>query len=225
MKNTAIVLLSGGLDSATVLAMVVHKGFSPIALSLFYNQRHSIELERASQLAAHYKCEHVISKLDPQLFLNTALIEKNGIPIPQNGMKDQSIPVTYVPARNILFLAQALALAESHQSQNIYLGVNAIDYSGYPDCRPEFIEAFRKMANLGTKSGIEGNSIQIHTPLQYLSKKEIIEMGTELGLDYGFTSSCYQPTPRGNPCKKCESCQLRQQGFYEANITDPLLAL
>ena len=235
MNKTAILLLSGGLDSATILAMAAAEGIKPLTLSFSYGQKHSLELKRASQLAKKYECEHLCLKLDPQLFLNTALVDKK-IAVPQSGKLSSSIPITYVPARNMLFLAHALALAESRKKDSIYLGVNAVDYSGYPDCRPEFIDSFNKTAALGTRSGTEGRPIQIYAPLLRFSKKEIIQKGTALGLDYRLTSSCYKPKrfidcpwdrpwrrPLGRPCQKCDSCLLRMQGFSQAGLTDPLL--
>ena len=214
-KISAIVLLSGGLDSATVLALAHAKQKQSaesgkiLALSFAYGQRHAIELKKAAQLAANYEgVQYMLIPLAPQLFGGTALVPENQIAVPQysaSQAQDQ-IPLTYVPARNILFLAHALALAESHNCFDIFLGVNAVDYSGYPDCRPEFLEAFVKMAQVGMRSGVEGRGIQIHAPLLHLSKKEIIQKGAALGVDYSLTSSCYQPSPEGRPCQKCDSC-------------------
>ena len=185
MQTDAIVLLSGGLDSATVLALAHAEQNKILALSFAYGQRHALELERAAQLAAAYDgCRHQIISLDPQLFSGTALVTENQIAVPDHSTikEKEQIPLTYVPARNILFLAHALALAESYNCSDIFLGVNAVDYSGYPDCRPEFLEAFAKMAKAGMRSGVEGKGIQIHAPLLYLSKKEIIQKGIALGL-------------------------------------------
>ena len=226
MQVGAIVLLSGGLDSATLLALAYKEEKKLLALSFSYGQRHSIELERATQLAASYKnCKHMILSLDPRLFKGTALIAENEIPVPSHSTRKskEAIPLSYVPARNILFLSHALALAESYGSSKIFIGANAVDYSGYPDCRPEFIESFANMAKLGMRCGVEDKEIQIYAPLIHLSKKEIIQKGKELSVDYSLTSSCYQPNPEGRPCQKCESCFLRARGFSEAGIPDPLL--
>ena len=224
---SAIVLLSGGLDSATVLAIAHAEQSEILALSFAYGQRHAFELGMAAQLAASYEgCEHMSISLDPQLFRGTALVAKNKIAVPSHSTEKEKkqIPLTYVPARNIIFLAHALALAESYNCLDIFLGVNALDYSGYPDCRPEFIDAFAKMAKVGMRSGVEGKDIQIHAPLLQLSKREIIQKGTALGVDYSLTSSCYQPSPEGRPCQRCDSCFLRARGFSEAGLRDPLLA-
>ena len=226
MQVGAIVLLSGGLDSATLLALAYREEKNILALSFSYGQRHSIELERATALAASYEgCRHMLLSLSPQLFKGTALIAENKIELPIHSAKkgEGGIPLSYVPARNILFLSHALALAESYGASDIFIGVNAVDYSGYPDCRPEFIESFAKAARLGMRSGLEGEGIAIRAPLLYLSKKEIIQKGKELSVDYSLTSSCYQPDSEGRPCQKCDSCFLRARGFEEAGIPDPLL--
>jgi len=222
----AVVLLSGGLDSATVLAFAKSEGYQLYALSFSYGQRHSWELEAAKRVAASIGvAEHRIAAIDLRAFGGSALTAD--IAVPKGRATEEmshGIPVTYVPARNTIFLAFALAWAEVLGASDIFLGVNALDYSGYPDCRPEFIVAFEKMANLATRAGIEGRmSLKIHTPLIALSKAEIIRMGLGLGVDYGLTSSCYDPSPAGVPCGQCDSCLLRQKGFHENGINDPLL--
>ncbi len=221
-NDLAVVLLSGGLDSATVLSIAREENKELIALSFWYGQRHAVELECSQRLARGADVRHLIVKLDPALFRGSALVGE-AIDIPVDRNIDASIPVTYVPARNILFLSHALALAESSGASRIYIGVNALDYSGYPDCRPEFLQAFEKAALLGMKQGVEGNPVRFHAPLVKLSKAEIILRGTELGVDYGNTSSCYQPADDGAPCGRCDSCALRAKGFAEAGIADPLV--
>lgn len=225
-KN-AVVLLSGGVDSTTALAIAIHEGFVPYALSFRYGQRHVVELERAKQVAAtHGVKRHVITDIDLRTFGGSALTSDIEVP------KDRStadmghgIPVTYVPARNTIFLSFALAYAEVIGAADIFIGVNALDYSGYPDCRPEYIEAYERMANLATKAGVEGATrLKIHTPLIQLTKALIIERGLALGVDYGMTSSCYDPGPKGEPCGKCDSCLLRAKGFAEAGAVDPVVA-
>jgi 7-cyano-7-deazaguanine synthase len=221
----AVVLLSGGLDSATVLAIARSEGFEPYALSFSYGQRHVWEVEAAKQVAASVGAvEHRIASIDLRVFGGSALTAD--IDVPKGRDTDamaQGIPITYVPARNTIFLAFALAWAEVLGSSDVFIGVNALDYSGYPDCRPEFIEAFERMANLATKAGVEGRQrLRIHTPLIALSKAQIIARGIELGVDYGLTSSCYDPSPKGVPCGECDSCLLREKGFRENGIEDPL---
>jgi 7-cyano-7-deazaguanine synthase len=221
----AVVLLSGGLDSATVLAIARSEGFEPYALSFSYGQRHVWEVEAAKQVAASVGAvEHRIASIDLRVFGGSALTAD--IDVPKGRDTDamaQGIPITYVPARNTIFLAFALAWAEVLGSSDVFIGVNALDYSGYPDCRPEFIEAFERMANLATKAGVEGRQrLRIHTPLIALSKAQIISRGIELGVDYGLTSSCYDPSPKGVPCGECDSCLLREKGFRENGIEDPL---
>jgi 7-cyano-7-deazaguanine synthase len=221
----AVVLLSGGLDSATVLAIARSQGFESYALSFSYGQRHVFELEAAARVAASIGVAiHRIANIDLRAFGGSALTDN--IDVPKGRTADDmghGIPVTYVPARNTIFLSFALAWAEVLGSSDIFIGVNALDYSGYPDCRPEFIEAFEKMANLATKAGVEGRqSLRIHTPLIALSKAEIIAWGIELGVDYGLTSSCYDPSPAGIPCGQCDSCLLRNKGFRENGIDDPV---
>ena len=224
----AVVLLSGGLDSTTVLAIVRDLGYLPYALSFRYGQRHSVELDAAGEVAAALGTEkHIIADIDLRSFGGSALTAD--IDVPKNRPADEmesDIPITYVPARNTIFLSFALAWAEVLESSDIFIGVNALDYSGYPDCRPEFIEAFETMANLATKAGVEGRQkLKIHTPLIAMSKAQIIQKGIELGVDYGMTSSCYSPDEDGRPCSACDSCVLRAKGFTEAGITDPLLQI
>jgi 7-cyano-7-deazaguanine synthase len=221
----AIVLLSGGLDSSTVLAIAEAEGFRPYALSFRYGQRHQIELESAERIAhAGGVAEHLIADIDLRRFGGSALTAD--IVVPKHQATDQmgqGIPVTYVPARNTIFLSFALAWAEVLGSSDIFIGVNALDYSGYPDCRPEYIAAFETMANLATAAGVEGRQrLKIHTPLIELTKAEIIARGAALGVDYALTSSCYDPGPDGRPCGACDSCLLREKGFREAGIADPL---
>ena len=220
-SRTAIVLLSGGLDSATVLAIASSEGYAVTALSFSYGQRHGIELDFAKRLAREHARRHLIIRLDPQLFLDTALVGDK-LEVPDYADSD-AIPVTYVPGRNILFLAHALSLAESTGAEAIFLGINALDYSGYPDCRPEFIEAFSRMAGLGTKAGVEGRSPAIRAPLISWTKARIIKEGMRLGVDYGLTSSCYNPDGSGRPCGRCDSCHLRAKGFAEAGFEDPII--
>ena len=221
-EKRAIILLSGGLDSTTVIHIAQDQGFTPLALSFNYGQRHFIELEAAAKIVESVPgAGHMVVRVDSGLFQGTALVGKE-IEVPTEREIDDSIPVTYVPARNILFLSHALALAESLEIRDIFLGVNALDYSGYPDCRPDFIEAFEKMANLGMKAGVEGKPLQIHTPLIKMTKADIIREGMHLGVDYSLTCSCYNPGPKGEPCKKCDSCVLRAKGFADAGFADPL---
>lgn len=218
MKN-AVVLLSGGLDSATVLAMAHAQGFTCYALSVDYGQRHHAELAAshrvAQTLGAH---EHRVVKIDLTGFGGSALTDNN-IAVPQQ--PTEGIPLTYVPARNTIMLSLALAWAEVLQAQDIFIGVNAVDYSGYPDCRAEYIEAFQRMANLATKAGVEGSALTIHAPLLHLSKAEIIRQGHALGVDYAQTVSCYQADEQGRACGVCDSCRLRRAGFEAAGVADP----
>jgi 7-cyano-7-deazaguanine synthase len=217
----AVCLLSGGLDSATSLAYARREGFDCFALSFDYQQRHRVELEAARKVAVSLGAvKHLTVPIDLRLFGGSALTSE--IEVPKSGV-GAGIPVTYVPARNTIFLALALAWAEVLGASDIFIGVNAIDYSGYPDCRPEFIAAFERMANLATKAGVEGRTrLQIHTPLIKLSKSEIIKLGRELGVDFGLTHSCYDPDDLGRPCGLCDSCRLRLRGFAEAGLQDPL---
>lgn len=224
-QKRAVVLLSGGLDSATVLAIARSQGYEPYALSFSYGQRHVWELEAAKRVAASVGVvQHRTAQIDLRVFGGSALT--SDIAVPKGRAADEmshGIPITYVPARNTIFLSFALAWAEVLGSSDVFIGVNALDYSGYPDCRPEYIEAYEKMANLATKAGVEGRQrLKIHTPLIALSKAQIIAKGRELGVDYALTSSCYDPSPAGEPCGQCDSCLLRQKGFRENGIEDPL---
>lgn len=219
MKH-AIILLSGGLDSATVLSFAKAEGFIPHALSFDYGQRHRIELDMATKQATAQKVsDHRTAKIDLTMFGGSALTADIAVPKNQLG---KDIPVTYVPARNTIFLSYALAFAETVGAVDIFIGVNALDYSGYPDCRPEYIKAFEAMANLATKAGVEGKKLTIHTPLIALSKAQIIQKGISLGADYSYTLSCYDPTPEGVSCGHCDSCLLRLKGFAENNMKDPI---
>ena len=224
MKKPAVILLSGGLDSTTVLAIAKSQDYDPYALSFRYGQRHAVELEAAGRVAAAQGVlRHVIADIDLRVFGGSSLT--SDIAVPKHDAADElsdEIPSTYVPARNTIFLSFALAYAETVGAQDIFIGVNALDYSGYPDCRPEYIAAFQNMANLATKAGVEGQQLSIHTPLITLTKAEIIATGLALGVDYGLTSSCYDPDDSGNPCGHCDSCLLRLKGFAEAGHTDPL---
>lgn len=221
-KNKAVILLSGGLDSSTCLAMAKNQGFECYALTFSYGQRHSIELKAAGRIAESLGAiEHIIFNIDLCKWGGSALTSSN-IKIPKN-RRGKAIPVTYVPARNIIFLSAAVAWAEALGAKDIFIGVNSIDYSGYPDCRPEFIKAFEKCANSGTKAGSEGRHFTIHTPLQKLDKSEIITLGTKLGVDYAFTHSCYDPDKNGRACGRCDSCVLRKKGFEKAGIPDPAI--
>lgn len=223
-NQKAVVLLSGGLDSTTTLAIAKCEGFEVYALTANYGQRHQIEIEFAHRVAQAFSAiKHSIVEIDLRQFGGSALTDD--IHVPKNrslGEMEQEIPVTYVPARNTILLSFALAWAEVLGSTDIFTGVNAVDYSGYPDCRPEYIEAFEKMANLATKAGVEGRRLKIHTPLISLTKAEIIKRGTELGVDYSLTLTCYEPSPNGEACGKCDSCILRLKGFAEAGIKDPI---
>lgn len=224
MKKPAVILLSGGLDSTTVLAIAKSQDYDPYALSFRYGQRHAVELESAGRVAAAQGVQrHVIADIDLRVFGGSSLT--TDIAVPKHDAADElsdEIPSTYVPARNTIFLSFALAYAETVGAQDIFIGVNALDYSGYPDCRPEYIAAFQNMANLATKAGVEGQQLTIHTPLITLTKAEIIATGLGLGVDYGLTSSCYDPDGSGNPCGHCDSCLLRLKGFAEAGHADPL---
>jgi len=222
----AIVLLSGGLDSTTVLAIAKAEGFEPCALSFRYGQRHEVELKSAARVAAAMNVtEHLIAEIDLRRFGGSALTSDTAVPKERSPDEmGKGIPVTYVPARNTVFLSFALAWAEVLDSSDIFIGVNTLDYSGYPDCRPEYIAAYQQMANLATKAGVEGRQrLKIHTPLIQLTKGKIIRKGIELGVDYALTSSCYDPGEDARPCGACDSCQLRAKGFAEAGIADPLL--
>ena len=226
MKN-AVILLSGGLDSSTVLAIAKDEGFNPYALSFRYGQRHLVELESAQRVAAALGVtEHVIADIDLRRFGGSALTADLAVPKGRDpAAMGEGIPITYVPARNTVFLSFALAWAEVLGAGDIFIGVNALDYSGYPDCRPEYIAAFERMANLATAAGVQGRQrLKIHAPLIDLTKAQIIRRGLALGVDYGLTSSCYDPGADGRPCGQCDSCQLRAKGFAQAGMADPLAA-
>ncbi len=223
----AVILLSGGLDSTTVLARAVSDGFAIHALTFRYGQRHSAEIKAAQRIGRFYKvARHQIVDIDLTVFGGSALTADIAVPKDRDldaGKGEEEIPVTYVPARNTIFLAYALAFAEVIGSTDIFLGVNALDYSGYPDCRPEYIAAFERMANLATRAGVEGaQPLRINTPLISLTKAEIIRLGTSLGVDYSLTTSCYDPSPDGAACGHCDACQLRLKGFAAAGIGDPI---
>jgi 7-cyano-7-deazaguanine synthase len=225
-SNKAVCLLSGGLDSSTCLALARRDGFECYALSFDYGQRHRIELDAAARVAASLGVSrHRTVCIDLRQFGHSALTDEIDVPKGRTaGDMSQGIPVTYVPARNTIFLSFALAWAEVLEASDIFIGVNALDYSGYPDCRPEFIEAFEKMANLATKAGVEGRTgITVHTPLIRLTKAEIVKTAAALGVDFRLTHSCYDPDLDGSPCGACDSCLLRRKGFEEAGLADPLL--
>lgn len=223
-SDRAVVLVSGGIDSTTCLAIAREQGYALYALSFHYHQRHSAEIEAAGRAAAHFGVkEHMVLDLPLDRIGGSALTADIDVPkdVPLHEMANR-IPATYVPARNTIFLALALAWAETLRAGDIFIGVNALDYSGYPDCRPEFIDAFTGMANLAIKEAVEGKlRIRIHTPLIKLSKAEIIKEGLKLGVDYGVTHSCYDPDPMGRACGRCDSCRLRRKGFEEAGVPDP----
>ncbi|MEE2908486.1 MAG: 7-cyano-7-deazaguanine synthase QueC [Planctomycetota bacterium] len=223
-NRQAVVLLSGGLDSATVLALAGDEGFDLHALTFDYGQRHRHELVCASRVAKAAGAKHHVLTLDQTAFQGSALTDGPEVPVDRPSAEmDQAIPVTYVPARNTIMLSHALGYAEHIECRDIFIGVNAVDYSGYPDCRPAFIEAFERLANLATKAGVEGNQIRIHAPLQHMDKAEIIGRGLVLGVDYGLTSTCYQPSDAGTPCGRCDACILRAAGFASAGEVDPLV--
>ncbi|WP_328871467.1 7-cyano-7-deazaguanine synthase QueC [Streptomyces sp. NBC_00287] len=229
-ERPAIVLLSGGLDSTTVLAIAKDQGYTPYALSFRYGQRHSVELEAAKRVAAAQGvARHVIADIDLRVFGGSALT--SDIDVPKHESLDDadnkdtgsSVPVTYVPARNTIFLSFALAYAETVGASDIFTGVTAVDYSGYPDCRPEYMEAYERMANLATRAGVEGTQrLKLHSPLIAMSKADIVREGLRLGVDYSLTSSCYDPDEQGRACGHCETCLLRLKGFAEAGVTDPV---
>lgn len=225
MRRPAVCLLSGGLDSTTCLAVAQREGYACYALSFDYGQRHRVELDAASRVAAAMKPErHVILRLDLRAFGGSALT--GDIPVPKHAAAEEiggGIPITYVPARNTIFLSCALGWAEVLGAYDIFLGVNAVDYSGYPDCRPEFIRSFEQTARLATRAGVEdGEGVRIHTPLMNLTKAGIVRLAAELGVDFRLTHSCYDPTPEGVSCGYCDSCLLRRKGFAEAGLQDPL---
>jgi len=220
----AVVLLSGGLDSATTLATAIAEGYETYALSFEYGQRHKIEIGAARRIARALGAkEHRVAKIDIRIFGGSALTDDVDVPKKRSAAEiGHGIPVTYVPARNTIFLSCALALAETLGARDIFIGANAIDYSGYPDCRPEFIAAFETLANLGTKAGVEGAQFRVHAPLIKFSKAEIIRKAIELDVDLSLTHSCYDPSPDGVPCGECDSCLLRLKGFREARVEDPI---
>jgi 7-cyano-7-deazaguanine synthase len=221
----AVVLLSGGLDSTTVLAVARREGFTPYAMTFRYGQRHSVEIDAARRVAAAQGvAQHVVVDIDLRQWGGSALTSDAEVPKDRDLADHASeIPVTYVPARNTIFLSFALAWAEVLGAQAIFIGVNALDYSGYPDCRPEYVAAFETMANLATRAGVEGTGrITIHAPLQHLTKAGIVELGRQLGVDYSLTTSCYDPAPDGTACGRCDACQLRLKGFEEAGARDPI---
>jgi 7-cyano-7-deazaguanine synthase len=226
MKKKAVVLLSGGLDSTTVLAIALKQGYEPITLCFDYGQRHRVEVEKSRVLSRKMGAvEHKEVEIDLRQFGGSALTADIDVPKGRSeGEMTAEIPITYVPARNTIFLSFCLAAAEVAGAEDIFIGVNAVDYSGYPDCRPEYISAFEQMANLATKAGVEGSSkFKIHTPLITMTKAEIIKKGLELGVDYSLTHSCYNPDDQGHPCGQCDSCLLRKKGFQEAGTEDPLV--
>jgi 7-cyano-7-deazaguanine synthase len=230
--RSAIVLLSGGLDSTTCLAIARAEGFAPVALSFRYGQRHTVELDCARRIAADAGVEHVVADIDLAAFGGSALTDA-ALEVPKHDdvaeLADEAaasgaggeIPITYVPARNTIFLSFALAVAEVRGAADVFIGVNAIDYSGYPDCRPEFVAAFEAMANLATRAAVEGQRLTVHTPLIELTKAEIIRRGIALGVDFGLTSTCYDPGADGGGCGRCDACLLRARGFADAGIPDP----
>ena len=223
----AVVLLSGGLDSATVLAIGRAEGYEPYALSFDYGQRHRVELAAAQRVAAALGAvKHVVASIDLRVFGGSALTDDIDVPHHADARElGGQIPVTYVPARNTIFLSFALAWAETLAASDVFVGVNALDYSGYPDCRPEYIEAYERMANLATKAGVEGRQrLRVHAPLIDMTKAQIIQRGMELGVDYSLTHSCYDPSPAGRACGTCDSCLLRQRAFTELGLVDPALA-
>ncbi len=226
MKNTgnkAVVLLSGGIDSAVAAAMARESGFDIYALTIRYGQRHAVELEAAARVAAALGVtRQLVETIDLRAFGGSALTDTIDVPKTDDTARiGNGIPITYVPARNTIFLALALAYAETVSAGDIFIGVNAVDYSGYPDCRPEFIEAFQRLANVATKAGVVGRTFTIHTPLISMSKADIIREGHRLGIDFAMTHSCYDPAPTGHACGRCESCLLRKQGFDQAGVPDP----
>jgi 7-cyano-7-deazaguanine synthase len=216
--KTAVVLLSGGLDSMVCAALARESGFDVIALTIDYGQRHRVELESAQRIAARLAGRHIVLPLDLTAFGGSALT--SDIAVPKDGV-GEGIPVTYVPARNTIFLSLALGLAEASGARDIFIGVNALDYSGYPDCRPEFVAEFERLANLATKAGVEGDGFTIHAPLLNLTKADIAREAQRLGIDAGLSHSCYDPLPDGTHCGKCDACRLRAKGFAEAGIADP----
>jgi 7-cyano-7-deazaguanine synthase len=223
-ERPAVLLLSGGLDSTTLLALASAEGYAVHAITFRYGQRHAHEVEAAKRVADRYAVRaHVVADIDLRMFGGSALT--SDAPVPKDRAASDmasGVPITYVPARNTIFLSFALAWAEVLHAKDIFIGVNALDYSGYPDCRPEFMAAFERMANLGTRAGVSGDGFRIHTPLIGLSKREIVLRGRELGVDWALTSTCYDPAPDGTACGRCEACILRLKGFQEAGLEDPV---
>lgn len=225
MREKAIILLSGGLDSATCCAVALNEGYEVYAITFSYGQKHSVEVEKSEVVARYFSlAHHYILEIQAAVFSESALSRLSDKQVPKDRDVDnqEDIPETYVPARNILFLSYALAFCEKIGARTIFIGINAVDYSGYPDCRPEFIENFRKMADVGTKVGLE-RGFDIRTPLINLSKADIIKLGMSLGVDYSITHSCYDPDEKGNPCGKCDSCKIRKKGFIDAGVPDPTI--
>ncbi len=218
MREAAVVLLSGGLDSMVCAGLARERGFAVVALTIDYTQRHRVELEAARRIANDLADQHILLPLDLRAFGASALT--SDIAVPKDGMAD-GIPVTYVPARNTIFLSLALGLAEATGARDIFIGVNALDYSGYPDCRPEFVAEFERLANIATKAGVEGERFTIHAPLQHMSKADIAREARRLGLDAALSHSCYDPTPDGRACGRCDACRLRAKGFADAGLDDP----
>jgi 7-cyano-7-deazaguanine synthase len=218
VKQSAVVLLSGGLDSMVCAGLAREAGFTVIALTIDYNQRHRVELDAARAIAGELADRHIVLPLDLRAFGGSALT--SDIAVPKDGV-EPGIPVTYVPARNTIFLSLALGLAEASGARDLFIGVNALDYSGYPDCRPEFVAEYEKLANLATRAGVEGQPFTIHAPLQHMSKAVIVREARRLGLDAGLSHSCYDPLPDGRHCGRCDACRLRAKGFEEAGIADP----
>jgi 7-cyano-7-deazaguanine synthase len=220
MSKQAVVLLSGGMESMVVAGLAREAGYRLLALTVDYNQRHLVELEAAARIAAQLGAEkHIVLPLDLSRFGGSALTDD--IAVPKHGVQDGAIPVTYVPARNTIFLSLCLGWAEAAGARDLFIGVNALDYSGYPDCRPDFVAAFEHMANLGTKAGVEGDRFTVHTPLMQMTKADIAAEAARLGLDAGMSWSCFDPTPDGLHCGLCDSCRLRAKGFQEAGLADP----
>ena len=220
MSKKALVSLSGGLDSATTLAIALSKGYHVYAISYNYEQRNSVELQAARQVAISMNVEnHKIMNIDLSQIGGSALTDD--IPVPIDNSSEEEIPATYVPGRNLIFLSLALAWAEVNHIYDLFIGVNSLDYSGYPDCRPEFIKSFQKTANLATKAGVTGHDIKVHTPIIEMTKAEIIKKGVDLGVDYSKTISCYNPDEKGRACGVCDSCRLRREGFQKAGVPDP----